>query len=278
MLENMNKYLKSAKKLGYAIPQFNINNLEWTRFILEACEEKNSPVILGVSESAIKYMGGYNIVSHIVSDLIEYLNITIPVVLHLDHGKSYISCKEAIDAGFTSVMIDASKLPIEENILETKKVVDYARKFNVSVEGEIGYIGTATTNITMPSVEQVIKYVNETKVDAVAPALGSVHGIYKEEAKLNFEMMEELKKKIDIPLVLHGGSGISDEKIIKAIKSGINKLNINTDLQIAWTTAVKEFVKNNDAYDPRIVIKSGESAIKNVVYKKIELFESSNKN
>ena len=277
MLVNMNTYLKSAKELGYAIPQFNINNLEWTRFILEACEEKNSPVILGVSESAIKYMGGYNIVSHIVSDLIEYLNITIPVVLHLDHGKSYLSCKEAIDAGFTSVMIDASKLPIEENIIETKKVVEYARKHNVSVEGEIGYIGTSNTSITMPSVEQVIMYVNETNVDAVAPALGSIHGIYKEEANLNFDMMNYLKNKINTPLVLHGGSGISDEKIKKAIKSGISKLNINTDLQVAWTNAVKTFLSSNDVYDPRVIIKSGEQAIKEVVYKKIELFESSNK-
>ena len=278
MLVNMNEYIKKAKREEYAIPQFNINNLEWTRFILEACEENNSPVILGVSESAIKYMGGYNTVSHIVANLVEYLHITIPVILHLDHGKSYLSCKEAIDAGFTSVMIDASKLPIEENIIETKKVVEYAKEHNVSVEGEIGYIGTSNTSITMPSIEQVIKYVNETNVDAVAPALGSVHGIYKEEANLNFDMMIDLKNKINTPLVLHGGSGISDEKIKKAIKSGISKLNINTDLQVAWATSVKEFLNNNDVYDPRVIIKSGEQAIKEVVYKKIELFESSNKN
>ena len=278
MLVNMNEYIKKAKREEYAIPQFNINNLEWTRFILEACEENNSPVILGVSESAIKYMGGYNTVSHIVANLVEYLHITIPVILHLDHGKSYLSCKEAIDAGFTSVMIDASKLPIEENIIETKKVVEYAKEHNVSVEGEIGYIGTSNTSITMPSIEQVIKYVNETNVDAVAPALGSVHGIYKEEANLNFDMMIDLKNKINTPLVLHGGSGILDEKIKKAIKSGISKLNINTDLQVAWATSVKEFLNNNDVYDPRVIIKSGEQAIKEVVYKKIELFESSNKN
>ncbi len=277
MLVNMNSLLKDAKNNSYAIPQFNINNLEWTRFILEACQEKNTPVILGVSESAVNYMGGYKVVSHIVINLIEYLNITIPVVLHLDHGKCYHSCREAIDAGFSSVMIDASKLSLEENIAETNKVVEYAKKYNVSVEGEIGYIGTSSNEVIKPNFEQIKRYVEKTNLDALAPALGSVHGLYNGEPNLDFETMLRLKEEINIPLVLHGGSGIDDEKIKKSIKCGISKLNINTDLQIAWTNSVRKYLNETSEYDPRKVIKSGEQSLKQVVYDKIKLFESKNR-
>lgn len=276
MLVNMKSYLEKAKKDGYAIPQFNINNLEWTRFILEACEEKKSPVILGVSESAIKYMGGYKLVVHIVEDLIEYLGITIPVILHLDHGKNKESCKEAINAGFSSVMIDASLEALEENINITKNVVEYAKEYNVSVEGELGYIGSTDISQT-PLLQDILKYTEETKADALAVALGNVHGIYKSEPNLDFEKMKEIQQNTNIPIVLHGGSGIEDEKIKQAISLGITKLNINTDLQIAWANAVREYITTAEEYDPRKIIKSGESAIKEVVYKKIELVGSNNK-
>jgi len=276
MLVNMKSYLDQAKKDGYAIPQFNINNLEWTRFILEACEEKKSPVILGVSESAIKYMGGYKLVVHIVEDLIEYLGITIPVILHLDHGKNEESCKEAINVGFSSVMIDASLEALEENINITKNVVEYAKEFNVSVEGELGYIGSADVSET-PPLQDILKYTEETKVDALAVALGNVHGVYKSEPNLDFDKMKEIQENTTVPIVLHGGSGIEDEKIKQAITFGITKLNINTDLQIAWTNAVREYITTTEDYDPRKIIKSGESAIKEIVYKKIKLVGSNNK-
>lgn len=274
MLVQAQNILKKAKNEGYAIPQFNINNLEWTRFILEACEEKKSPVILGVSESAVNYMGGYKVVVHIVEDLIAYLNITIPVVLHLDHGKNIDSCKAAIDAGFSSVMIDASKEELTENIRITKKVIEYAKKYNVSVEGELGYIGTTDASAT-PPLKDILQYVNETSVDALAVALGNIHGIYKSEPKLDFEKMEEIQEKTSVPIVLHGGSGIDDEKIRKAVSLGITKLNINTDLQIAWANAVRKYINETEEYDPRKIIKSGEQAIKDIVYQKIELLGSS---
>lgn len=279
MLENAKKMLNDAKKGGYAIPQFNINNLEWTKYILESCNEQKSPVILGVSEGAIKYMGGYNVVKHLVSSLIEDLKIKIPVVLHLDHGSSYESCKEAIDAGFTSVMIDASNYELMKNIEITKKVVTYASKFNVSVEAEVGHIGGTedelTSDIAYAKVEDAIKLVLETNIDFLAPALGSVHGPYKGDPKLDFERMEIIKQKTKLPLVLHGGSGIPDFMIKEAINSGISKININTELQTAWYEKVSEFVLNNqNQYDPRKVISSGKDSLKKVVINKIELLGS----
>ncbi len=269
MIVNMKNLLQQAKNEGYAVPQFNINNLEWTRFILEACEEKQSPVILGVSESAVEYMGGYQTISHMVQDLVQYLNITIPVVLHLDHGKTIESCKDAIDAGFSSVMIDASLYDIEKNIEITNQVIEYAKKRSVSVEGEIGQIGSNSTDIN-----QILLYVQKTDLDALAPALGSVHGVYKGEPNLDFETMTLLKKNIQVPLVLHGGSGIDDKRIKKAISCGICKLNINTDLQIEWSKEVRKFLQNNNTYDPRKIIKSGEDSMKNAIYSKIRLFGS----
>lgn len=274
MLVHMKDILKQAKSDKYAIPQFNINNLEWTRFILEACEEKQSPVILGVSESAANYMGGYKTVVHIVEDLINYLNITIPVVLHLDHGKNINTCKEAINAGFSSVMIDASREELNENIRITNEVIEYAKKYNVSVEGELGYIGTTDESKTPPT-QDILKYINETAVDALAVALGNIHGIYKSEPKLDFSKMKEIQENTTVPIVLHGGSGIEDEKIKKAVSLGITKLNINTDLQVAWANAVRKYVTETEEYDPRKIIKSGEKAIKEIVYQKIELLGSS---
>ena len=282
MLENMNNMLLKAKENKYAVPHFNINNLEWTRFILEECEELKSPVILGVSEGAIKYMGGYNVVADMVKALVNSLNITIPVALHLDHGSDFENCKKALDAGFTSVMIDASKHPLEENIRITKEVVEYAKKYNASVEAEIGHIGGeedgVNGGILYADTNECIKLVNETKINALAPALGSVHGLYKGEPNLEFSLMKEIGIKTNMPLVLHGGTGIPEHQIKKAIECGTTKINVNTELQIAWTKGVREFLNNDDkTYDPRKVIKSGETSMKQAIKDKVELFGSLNK-
>ena len=277
MLVNMKEMLKCAKENKYAVPQFNINNLEWTRFILEECQSNNSPVILGVSEGAAKYMGGYKTVYDIVVDLIDYLHITIPVALHLDHGSSFEVCKEAIDCGFTSVMIDASTYDLDKNIEITKKVVNYSKDRDVSVEGEIGHVGSNhDQGIMYAEVDDCVKYFRETEIDFLAPALGSVHGLYKGKPKLNFDRMLEISEITNIPLVLHGGTGIYDDQIKKSIQCGISKININTELQIAWSDAVKANI-NFDIYDPRKIIKLGEESLKKCVRNKIILLGSNDK-
>ena len=282
MLENMKNMLIKADNGKYAVPHFNINNLEWTRFILEECEELKTPVIIGVSEGAGKYMGGFKTVADMVKNLVNYLNITIPVALHLDHGSSYESCVEAIDSGFTSVMIDASKYSIEENIRITKQVVDYAHKRNVTVEAEIGAVGGeedgVANELAYAKVEDATRLVEETGIDFLAPALGSVHGIYKGEPKLDFTRMIKIHELVNLPLVLHGGSGIPDELIKKAISCGICKININTELQIAWSKDVRKFLNENDkVYDPRKIIKSGENSMKEMIKEKVMLFGSNDK-
>lgn len=281
-MNNSNEILIKALKNKYAVAQFNINNLEWTKYILEECEKNKAPVILGVSEGAIKYMGGYNVVSNIVKSLIKDLNITIPVVLHLDHGSSIESCKKAIDAGFTSVMIDASKYELSKNIEIVKEVVNYAKRFNVSVEAEVGHIGGdedgIANEIYFAKTEECSRLVKETHIDTLAPALGSVHGLYKGKPNLNYTRMKEISEKLNIPLVLHGGTGIPDEDILKAIENGINKININTELQLAWNKGVRKYIKENeDVYDPRKIISAGESNIKKCIEDKLHLLRSSNR-
>ena len=279
MLENMNNILKNAKKDKYCVPQFNINNLEWTRFILEEASVEKSPVILGVSEGAAKYMGGYKLIVSMVKELISYLNIDVPVALHLDHGSSFEVCKEAIDAGFTSVMIDASKKSLEENINITKKVVAYASNYNVSVEAEIGQINNDIDDETMyADVKECQIFYKETHINALAPALGSVHGLYKGDPKLDFDRMFEISNLLNIPLVLHGGTGINDELLKQAISCGICKLNINTELQIEWSKNVRKYLsENNDVYDPRKIIKAGELAMKKAIQNKIYVLGSNNR-
>lgn len=279
MLVNSKEILEKAKQGNYAVPHFNINNLEWTRYILEEMQELNSGVILGVSEGAIKYMGGVNVVTNLVKSLIKDLNIQIDVVLHLDHGSSFEICQKCIDAGFTSVMIDASHYPLLKNIEITKKVVEYAHDKNVTVEAEIGQIGGTEDGMEGKNynakLEDVIALVNSTHIDSVAPALGSVHGLYKGKPNLDFITMKKISDNVSIPLVLHGGTGIPDNLIQEAIKNGINKININTELQIAWANEVRKFLKENETvYDPRKVISSGEKAIKNVVKEKTKLFKN----
>ena len=282
MIVNAKKMLEDAKVNKYAVPHCNINNLEWTRYILEECNRLKSPVILGVSEGAIRYMGGYKVVANLVKNLDEELNIQIPVAIHLDHGSSVESCKKAVDAGFTSVMIDASKYSLEENIDMTKQVVEYARIKNITIEAEIGHIGGSEDNmsseIAYAKVDDALSLYNETKIDFLAPALGSVHGLYKGEPCLDFDKMKEISEKTNIPLVLHGGTGIDDEKLKKAIASGICKVNINTELQIAWTKAVRKFLsEDTKAYDPRTVIKSGEQSMKQAIEHKVNVLGSINR-
>ena len=279
MLVNSKEMLKKAKENGYAVPQFNINNLEWTKYILEEAESLQKDIILGVSEGAVKYFGGYGAVSSVVNGLLKELNITVNVCLHLDHGKSFESCKKAIDNGFTSVMIDASSFPIEKNIKITKEVVEYAAKRGVTVEAEVGHIGGTEDNVTSgisnATLEDCLILWEKTGVDSLAPALGSVHGIYKGEPNLDFETMKLINKKLPIPLVLHGGTGIPDEKIRKAISCGISKININTELQLAWANALKKYLdKNKNVYDPRKIISSGELELKKVVCDKLKIFSN----
>ncbi|MCM1370695.1 MAG: class II fructose-1,6-bisphosphate aldolase [Clostridium sp.] len=280
MLTNMKEELEKAKQNKYAIPHFNINNLEWTKFILEECNYKKSPVILGVSESSVKYMGGYNTVSSMIIGLIKDLNIKVPVSLHLDHGTSVESCIDAINANFTSVMIDLSKYSLEENIKNTKIVTDYAHSKNVIVEAEIGYIGKnkISKDTEYAKVNDAYKLVKETNIDLLAPALGSVHGFYKDKPNLDFKRMKEISLKTNLPLVLHGGSGIADDLIKISIQNGICKININTELQFEWAKEVKSFIEQNpDIYDPRKIIKSGEIAIKNKISEKLILLGSMDK-
>lgn len=279
MLVNSKEMLEKAKKGHYAVPHFNINDLEWTKYILEKCNELNVPVILGVSDGAGKYMGGYDAIYGMVTGLIKDLDIKIPVCLHVDHGCTE-TCKKALDAGFTSVMIDASKEELEENIRITKEIVEYAHAKGATVEAEVGHIGGTEDNITSDifyaTLEECQKLYEETGIDSLAPALGSVHGFYKGEPNLNFERMQLINEQLPIPQVLHGGSGIPDDKIAKAIDCGISKINVNTELQVSWSNAVREFLNTDSkAYDPRKVIGSGEKAMKNTIEEKVKLFKTS---
>lgn len=281
-LVNMNEMLLKARREGYAVAHFNTNNLEWTIAIMEESQRLFSPLIIGVSEGAAKYMGGFGVVFSIVDALIKEKNFTIPIALHLDHGSSFEVCKNAIDAGFSSVMIDASGYPLDENIKITKRVVEYAKKFNVSVEAELGRVGGqedhVNSNIVYADVNDCVRMVKETNIGSLAPALGSVHGPYKGKPILGFKEMEEINIATKIPLVLHGGSGIPDDQIKKAIKRGTAKINVNTECQQEWTKMVREILINDSkVYDPRKIIGPATKGIKNVVETKIKLFGSLNK-
>lgn len=281
-LVNMSVMLQKAKEGKYAVGQFNINNLEWTIAILKAAEEKQAPVILGVSEGAAKYMGGYKTVVNMVKGLLEDLNITVPIALHLDHGSSFENCKKAIDAGFTSVMYDGSHFPFEENVANTLKVVEYAHSRGVSVEAEIGTVGGEEDGviggIKYADLHECVELVKRTNVDCLAPALGSVHGPYKGEPKLGFDEMLAIKEATDKPLVLHGGTGIPTYQIQMAIERGTCKINVNTENQMAFTKVVRELIATDQkVYDPRKIIGPGAKAITEVVKQKIEEFGSANK-
>lgn len=282
-LVSMKEMLLKAKKGKYAVGQFNINNLEWTYTILGKCQELNAPVILGVSEGAVRYMGGFHVVTDMVKAVIKDKNITIPVALHLDHGSSVENCKKALDAGFTSVMIDASHYEFAENIKRTKEVVEYAKKYNASVEAELGKVGGQEDDVVAETMyadfDECVTMVKETGIDALAPALGSVHGPYHGEPKLGFKEMKAIGDALaETPLVLHGGSGIPDEQIKKAISCGTCKINVNTEFQQAWTALVRKALADNpNVYDPRKVIGPGLKGIEEVVVLKCEVFGCINK-
>ena len=281
-LVSMSEMLKKANEGKYAVGQFNINNLEWTQAILEAAKKENSPVILGVSEGAAKYMGGYSVVAAMSAALVEAMDVNVPVALHLDHGTSFESCKAAIDAGFTSVMIDGSHHSIDENIAMTKEVVNYAHAKGVTVEAEIGTVGGEEDGIIggihYADPQESLRIVKEAGIDALAAALGSVHGPYNGDPVLGFDEMKEISELTGAPLVLHGGSGIPEEQIKKAIKFGHNKINVNTECQQVWTKAVQEFVASTpEMYDPRKIIGPGKTAITNAVSAKMIEFGSAGK-
>lgn len=279
---SMKDMLIRARAEKYAVGQFNINNVEWTSAILDVAQELKSPVILGVTAGASKYMGGWNTAVAIVQGLIKDKGYTIPIAIHLDHGASFEECKAAIDAGFSSVMIDASHHPLAENIEITKKVVEYAHARGVSVEAELGRVGgqedhvVAETMYAIPS--ECKELVEATGIDCLAPALGSVHGPYQGEPKLGFKEMEEIGNMLGLPLVLHGGSGIPDFQIQRAVSCGTAKINVNTESQQAWTAIVREVLaKDAKVYDPRKVIGPGREGIKRVVREKIGIFGSAGK-
>lgn len=280
-LESMTSMLKKAQEGKYAVGQFNINNLEWTQAVLEAAQENNSPVILGVSEGAMKYMGGAKVVADMVKALVETMDVKQPVALHLDHGSSFESCKAAIDAGFTSVMIDGSHHPIAENVEMTKQVVEYAHAKGVSVEAEVGTVGGNEDGVVggvKYADPQECLMVTEVGIDALAAALGSVHGEYHGEPVLGFKEMEEIRDLTKMPLVLHGGSGIPEHQIKKAIELGHCKINVNTECQQSFTKKVREVLANDSVvYDPRKIIGPGRDAIKQTVTDKMIEFGSVNK-
>ncbi|MCM3239855.1 fructose-bisphosphate aldolase [Heyndrickxia oleronia] len=282
-LVSMTEMLNKAKEGHYAVGQFNINNLEFTQAILLAAEEEKSPVILGVSEGAGRYIGGFKTVVKMVEGLMEDYKITVPVAIHLDHGSSYDKCKEAIDAGFTSVMIDASHHPFEENVAITSKVVEYAHAKDVSVEAELGTVGGQEDDVVANGViyadpNECQELVKRTGIDTLAPALGSVHGPYKGEPNLGFKEMEEIGNATGLPLVLHGGTGIPTKDIQKAISLGTAKINVNTENQIASAKKVREVLAADaEMYDPRKYLGPARDAIKETVIGKIREFGSSNK-
>ncbi|MGM9927321.1 MAG: class II fructose-bisphosphate aldolase [Bacillus sp. (in: firmicutes)] len=282
-LVSMTEMLNKALEGKYAVGQFNINNLEWTQAILAAAEEEKSPVILGVSEGAARHMGGFKTVVMMVQGLLEDMKITVPVAIHLDHGSSFDKCKEAIDAGFTSVMIDASHHPFEENVETTKAVVEYAHSKGVSVEAELGTVGGQEDDVIADGViyadaQECKELVEKTGIDCLAPALGSVHGPYKGEPNLGFKEMEEIKNLTNMPLVLHGGTGIPEADIKKSISLGTSKINVNTENQIAFAKKVREVLAADaEVYDPRKFIGPGRDAIKATVIGKIREFGSNNK-
>jgi len=279
-LVSMKRMLNDALDGGYAVGQFNLNNLEFTQAILQGAQEEQAPVILGVSEAYIPYMGGLPCIAGMVKSLIGHYGITVPVALHLDHGSTYDVCIRAIHAGFTSVMIDASHHPLEQNIDITQRVTQAAHVLGVTVEAELGRITGREDDIVVDDAEgmyalpdECIRLVRETGIDCLAPALGSVHGPYRGQPKLGFDRMGEIRRLTGLPLVLHGGSGLPDEEIRQAISLGTAKINVNTDNQSACTAAIRTYLNEHpEAYDPRNYLIPAREAIKASVKAKIRLF------
>ena len=286
MLVSAKEMLDKAKAGHYAVGQFNINNLEWTKAILQTAQENNSPVILGVSEGAGKYMGGYKAVVGMVNGLLEEMNITVPVALHLDHG-SYDHCYKCIEAGFSSVMFDGSHYPIEENVAKTKELVAVCHEKGLSIEAEVGSIGGEEDGVVGMGEcadPNECKMVADLGVDFLAAGIGNIHGKYPANwAGLSFETLDAIQQLTgDLPLVLHGGTGIPTEMIQKAISLGVAKINVNTECQLAFAKATREYIEagkdlEGKGFDPRKLLAPGAAAIKATVKEKMEIFGSVNK-
>ena len=283
MLVSATEMLKKAKAGHYAVGQFNINNLEWTKSILLTAQELNSPVILGVSEGAGKYMTGFKTVAAMVKAMDEELGITIPVALHLDHG-SYEGCYKCIKAGFTSIMFDGSHYPIEENVAKTTELVHVAHALGLSIEAEVGSIGGEEDGVVGAGEcadPEECKMVADLGVDMLAAGIGNIHGKYPENwAGLSFDTLDAIQQKTGImPLVLHGGTGIPEDMIKKAIDLGVSKINVNTECQLSFQEATRKYVEEGKdlqgkGFDPRKLLAPGAEAIKATVKEKMELFGS----
>ena len=283
MLVSATEMLKKAVEGHYAVGQFNINNLEWTKSILLTAQELNSPVILGVSEGAGKYMCGYKTVVGMVNGMLEELNITVPVALHLDHG-SYEGAKKCIEAGFSSIMFDGSHYPIEENIEKTKELVATCNKLGLSLEAEVGAIGGEEDGVVGMGEcadPKECKMVADLGVTMLAAGIGNIHGKYPANwPGLSFETLAAIKEKVgDMPLVLHGGTGIPDDMIKKAISLGVAKINVNTECQLSFQEATRKYIEEGKdlqgkGFDPRKLLNPGFEAIKAKVKEKMELFGS----
>ncbi|MDD2970974.1 MAG: class II fructose-1,6-bisphosphate aldolase [Lachnospiraceae bacterium] len=286
MLVSAAEMLKKAKAGHYAVGQFNINNLEWTKAVLQAAQENNSPVILGVSEGAGKYMCGYTTIVGMVNGMLKELNITVPVALHLDHG-SYEHCYKCIEAGFSSIMFDGSHYPIEENVAKTKELVAAAHAKGISIEAEVGSIGGEEDGVVGMGEcadPKECKEVADLGVDFLAAGIGNIHGKYPANWKgLSFETLDAIQQLTgDMPLVLHGGTGIPDEMITKAIGLGVAKINVNTECQLVFAEATRKYVESGKdlegkGFDPRKFLAPGVEAIKAKVKEKMEIFGSINK-
>lgn len=286
MLVNATEMLKAAKAGHYAVGHFNTNNLEWTKAILLTAQEMNSPVIVGVSEGAGKYMTGFSVVAAMVAAMDKSLGITVPVALHLDHG-SYEGAKACIEAGFTSVMFDGSHYGIEENIEKTKELVALAHSKGISIEAEVGSIGGEEDGVIgMGEVADPAecKMIADLGVDFLAAGIGNIHGKYPENWQgLNFDALAKIQAQTGtLPLVLHGGTGIPADMIKKAIDLGVSKINVNTECQLTFAAATREYIEAGKdlagkGFDPRKLLAPGFEAIKGTVREKIELFGSANK-
>ena len=286
MLVSAAEMLKKAKAGKYAVGQFNINNLEWTKAILLTAQEMNSPVILGVSEGAGKYMCGYKTIVGMVNGMIEGLGITVPVALHLDHG-SYEGALKCIEAGFSSVMFDGSHYPIEENIAKTKELVALCNEKGISLEAEVGSIGGEEDGVVGAGEvadPAECKMIADLGVTMLAAGIGNIHGKYPANWQgLNFEALAKISEQVvDMPLVLHGGTGIPEEMIKKAISLGVSKINVNTECQLSFAAATRKYIEEGKdlqgkGFDPRKLLAPGAEAIKATVREKIALFGSANK-
>ena len=283
MLVTAKEMLAKARDGKYAVGHFNINNLEWTKAILQTAEELRSPVILGVSEGAGKYMGGYKTVVGMVNGMLEELNITVPVALHLDHG-SYEGCLKCIEAGFSSIMFDGSHYPIEENVEKTKELIRICREKGMSLEAEVGAIGGEEDGVVGMGEcadPNECKMNADLGVDMLAAGIGNIHGKYPANWQgLSFEILAAVKEKVgDMPLVLHGGTGIPEDMIKKAISLGVAKINVNTECQLAFADATRKYIEagkdlEGKGFDPRKLLAPGAAAIKETVKTKMELFGS----